>query len=205
MGAPCRPRNFIIHVCLRGDTLHLCFVHVLFLHMAKRPNGRLAQVFTFRQVGIGLTLERHSLAAFFVLEPKRVRRGVGGARWVALFYLGLVLNLILFNLISNIPILLLCQPSLPQPGHRVLWVHCDLLCAHLLPWATSCSPKTAGYQPHQLEAGAGDPVAGRDPLPAPIAYLYEQWRPPELHIVGRALWMTRPTPFAATPRLLPPA
>ena len=26
---------------------------------------------------------------------------------------------------------------------RVLWVHCDLLCAHLLPWATSCSPKTA--------------------------------------------------------------
>ena len=40
-------------------------------------------------------------------------------------------------------------------------------CAHLLPWATSCSPKTAGYQPYQLEAGAGDPVAGRDPLPAP--------------------------------------
>ncbi|CAJ1373943.1 unnamed protein product [Effrenium voratum] len=30
----------------------------------------------------------------------------------------------------------------------------------------------AGYQPYQLEAGAGDPVAGRDPLPAPIAYLY---------------------------------
>ena len=48
----------------------------------------------------------------------RGRLGVGGARWVALFYLGLVLNLILFNLISNIPILLLCQPSLPQPGHH---------------------------------------------------------------------------------------
>ena len=48
----------------------------------------------------------------------RGRLGVGGARWAALFYLGLVLNLILFNLISNIPILLLCQPSLPQPGHH---------------------------------------------------------------------------------------
>ena len=34
-------------------------------------------------------------------------------------------------------------------------------------WATSCSPKTAGYQPYQLEAGAGGPVAGRDPLSAP--------------------------------------
>ena len=63
----------------------------------------------------------------------------------------------------------------------MLWVHRDLLCAHLFPWATSCSPKTAGYQPYQLEVGAGDPVAGRDPLPAPIAYLYDQWRPPELH------------------------
>ena len=93
----------------------------------------------------------------------------------------------------------------PELCFRVLWVHCDLPCVHLLPWATSCSPKTAGYQPYQLEAGAGDPVAGRDPLPAPIAYLYEQWRPPELHIVGLASWMTRPTPFAATPRLLPPA
>ena len=93
----------------------------------------------------------------------------------------------------------------PELCFRVLWVHCDLPCAHLLPWATSCSPKTAGYQPYQLEAGAGDPVAGRDPLPAPIAYLNEQWRPPELLIVGRASWTTRPTPFAATPRLLPPA
>ena len=55
----------------------------------------------------------------------------------------------------------------PELCFRVLWVHRDLLCAHLLPWATSCSPKTAGYQPYQLEAGAGDPVAGRDPLPAP--------------------------------------
>ena len=93
----------------------------------------------------------------------------------------------------------------PELCFRVLWVHRDLLCAHLLPWATSCSPKTAGYQPYQLEAGAGDPVAGRDPLPAPIAYLYDQWRPPELHTVGRASWTTRPTPFAATPRLPPPA
>ena len=37
----------------------------------------------------------------------------------------------------------------------------------MLPWATPCSPKTAGYQPYQLEAGAGGPVAGRDPLRAP--------------------------------------
>ena len=55
----------------------------------------------------------------------------------------------------------------PELCFRVLWALCDLLRAHLLPWATSCSPKTAGYQPYQLEAGAGDPVAGRDPLPAP--------------------------------------
>ena len=46
----------------------------------------------------------------------------------------------------------------------MLWALCDPLCAHLLPWATSCSLKTAGYQPYQLEAGAG---AGRDPLRAP--------------------------------------
>ena len=31
----------------------------------------------------------------------------------------------------------------PELCFRVLWVHCDLPCAHLLPWATSCSPKTA--------------------------------------------------------------
>ena len=37
----------------------------------------------------------------------------------------------------------------------------------MISWATSCLPKTAGYQPYQLEAGAGGPVAGRDPLSAP--------------------------------------
>ena len=35
-------RSMIV-ATLRGS--FLCFVHVLFLHMAKRPNGRLAQVF----------------------------------------------------------------------------------------------------------------------------------------------------------------
>ena len=36
----------------------------------------------------------------------------------------------------------------PELCFRVLWVHRDLLCAHLLPWATSCSPKTAVSRPH---------------------------------------------------------
>ena len=82
----------------------------------------------------------------------RWRLGVGGVRRVVLFHLGCVLNLALFNLFSNFPKHLLCQPSHPQPGHhpqlppelcyRVPKAHRGLLCVHLLPWATSSLPKT---------------------------------------------------------------
>ena len=170
-----------------------------------------------RQVPLGLACDRHTLASLFVIAkgfvvPRRFegRRCSVGRRGV----LGPVPQTTVLQPFSNLPKPDLLQLSLPQPGHQHL-LHCALrlgsfgtswiTCTSLIPWATSCSPKTAGYQPYQLEAGAGDPVAGRDPLPAPIAYLYEQWRPLELHIVGLASWMTRPTPFAAMPRLLPPA
>ena len=186
--------------------------------MAKRPNGRLAQVlgtpvkFPSDSRAIAIPWHRSSSSQKALWCRGALR--VGGVRWAVEVFLGLSLKLLFCNPFLTSPKPDLLQLSLPQPGHQHL-LHCALrlgsfgtswiTCTSLIPWATSCSPKTAGYQPYQLEAGAGDPVAGRDPLPAHIAYLYEQWRPLELHIVGPASWMTRPTPFAATPRLLPPA
>ena len=87
-------------------------------------NGRMAVWLKFYLPSSGNRTHARAPFTGSYLRPRaekgrgRGRLGVGGARWVALFYLGLVLNLILFNLISNIPILLLCQPSLPQPGHH---------------------------------------------------------------------------------------
>ena len=203
---------------LFGCPSKLCFVHVLFHHVAKRPNGRLAQVlgtpvkFPSDSRAIAIPWHRSSSSQKALWCRGALR--VGGVRWAVEVFLGLSLKLLFCNPFLTSPKPDLLQLSLPQPGHQHL-LHCALrlgsfgtswiTCTSLIPWATSCSPKTAGYQPYQLEAGAGDPVAGRDPLPAHIAYLYEQWRPLELHIVGPASWMTRPTPFTATPRLLPPA
>ena len=186
--------------------------------MAKRPNGRLAQVLgtpvKFPSDSRANAIPWHRSSSSQKALWCRGALRVGGVRWAVEVSLGLSLKLLSCNPFSNLPKPDLPQLSLPQSGHQHL-LHCALrlgsfgtswiTCTSLIPWPTSCSPKTAGYQPYQLEAGAGDPVAGRDPLPAPIAYLYEQWRPPELHTVGRASWMTRPTPFAATPHLLPPA
>ena len=44
--------------CQSAPHLFLCFVHVLFLHTAKRPNGRLAQVLPSRQGGHGFLLRQ---------------------------------------------------------------------------------------------------------------------------------------------------
>ena len=54
----------------------------------------------------------------------------------------------------------------------------------------------------QLEAVAGDPVAGRDPLLA-LHRLRAQWLHLEPHIVGAASQTTRPMPCAAMPRPTP--
>ena len=99
----------------------MCFVHVLFLHKANRPNGRLAQVL---QSPVSLCLV--SLAGAIQRQPstssgKVSVLGAAGCRRypvVRQCLLGPIVNLILFNLISNIPKPLLCQPSLPQPGHH---------------------------------------------------------------------------------------
>ena len=73
------------------------------------------------------------------------------------------------NLFSNPPKLDLLQLSLPQPGHQQLH-HCALglgsfgtswiTCTSLIPWATSCSPKTAKLDCHFSE---GRPVPGESP------------------------------------------
>ena len=64
-------------------------------------------------------------------------------------------------------------------------------------------PKPQVISCKQLEAVAGDPVAGRDPLlapPPPLAYMFIQWRLRELRIEGSASCTTRPMPSAALPR-----
>ena len=170
---------------------------MLFLHVAKRPNGRLAQVLG-TPVKFPSDSRANAISWHRSSSPQKVlwcrgALGVGGVRWAVEVSLGLSLKLLFCNPFSNLPKPDLLQLSLPQPGHQHL-LHCALrlgsfgtswiTCTSLIPWATSFRPKPQAIS--QLEAGAGDPVAGRDPLPAPIAYLHEQWRPPELHIVGRA-------------------
>ena len=79
---------------------------------------------------------------------------VGGVRWAVEVFLGLSLKLLFCNPFLTSPKPDLLQLSLPQPGHQHL-LHCALrlgsfgtswiTCTSLIPWATSCSPKTAQW------------------------------------------------------------
>ena len=134
----------------------VCFVHVLFLHVAKRPNGRLAQVlgtpvkFPSDSRAIAIPWHRSSSSQKALWCRGALR--VGGVRWAVEVSLGLSLKLLFCNPFSNLPKPDLLQLSLPQPGRQHL-LHCALrlgsfgtswiTCTSLIPWATSCSPKTA--------------------------------------------------------------
>ena len=134
----------------------VCSVHVLFLHMAKRPNGRLAQVLgtpvKFPSDSRANAIPWHRSSSSQKALWCRGALRVGGVRWAVEVSLGLSLKLLFCNPFSNLPKPDLLQPSLPQPGHQHL-LHCALrlgsfgtswiTCTSLIPWATSCSPKTA--------------------------------------------------------------
>ena len=138
----------------------LCFVHVLFHHVAKRPNGRLAQVLgtpvKFPSDSRAIAIPWHRSSSSQKALWCRGALGVGGVRWAVEVFLGLSLKLLFCNPFLTSPKPDLLQLSLPQPGHQHL-LHCALrlgsfgtswiTCTSLIPWATSCSPKTAGYQP----------------------------------------------------------
>ena len=124
--------------------------------MAKRPNGRLAQVlgtpvkFPSDSRAIAIPWHRSSSSQKALWCRGALR--VGGVRWAVEVSLGLSLKLLFCNPFSNLPKPDLLQLSLPQPGHQHL-LHCALrlgsfgtswiTCTSLIPWATSCSPKTA--------------------------------------------------------------
>ena len=134
----------------------MCFVHVLFHHVAKRPNGRLAQVlgtpvkFPSDSRAIAIPWHRSSSSQKALWCRGALR--VGGVRWAVEVFLGLSLKLLFCNPFLTSPKPDLLQLSLPQPGHQHL-LHCALrlgsfgtswiTCTSLIPWATSCSPKTA--------------------------------------------------------------
>ena len=136
----------------------VCFVHVLFHHVAKRPNGRLAQVlgtpvkFPSDSRAIALPWHRSSSSQKALWCRGALR--VGGVRWAVEVFLGLSLKLLFCNPFLTSPKPDLLQLSLPQPGHQHL-LHCALrlgsfgtswiTCTSLIPWATSCSPKTAPF------------------------------------------------------------
>ena len=113
---------------------------------------------------------------------------LGGGWLVVEDFLGLVLNFTFCcNLFSDPPKLDLLQLSLPQPGHQQLH-HCALglgsfgtswiTCTSLIPWATSCSPKTASSKspnPHtplrkglQVILGKGDLGVGVVEVSSPL-------------------------------------
>ena len=134
----------------------VCFVHVLFHHVAKRPNGLLAQVlgtpvkFPSDSRAIAIPWHRSSSSQKALWCRGALR--VGGVRWAVEVFLGLSLKLLFCNPFLTSPKPDLLQLSLPQPGHQHL-LHCALrlgsfgtswiTCTSLIPWATSCSPKTA--------------------------------------------------------------
>ena len=136
----------------------VCFVHVLFHHVAKRPNGRLAQVlgtpvkFPSDSRAIAIPWHRSSSSQKALWCRGALR--VGGVRWAVEVFLGLSLKLLFCNPFLTSPKPDLLQLSLPQPGHQHL-LHCALrlgsfgtswiTCTSLIPWATSCSPKTAFF------------------------------------------------------------
>ena len=136
----------------------VCFVHVLFHHVAKRPNGRLAQVlgtpvkFPSDSRAIAIPWHRSSSSQKALWCRGALR--VGGVRWAVEVFLGLSPKLLFCNPFLTSPKPDLLQLSLPQPGHQHL-LHCALrlgsfgtswiTCTSLIPWATSCSPKTAIY------------------------------------------------------------
>ena len=156
--APGNDRNE--RTCFSWPHSGMCSVHVLFLHMAKRPNGRLAQVLgtpvKFPSDSRANAIPWHRSSSSQKALWCRGALRVGGVRWAVEVSLGLSLKLLFCNPFSNLPKPDLLQPSLPQPGHQHL-LHCALrlgsfgtswiTCTSLIPWATSCSPKTAGYQP----------------------------------------------------------
>ena len=137
----------------------VCFVHVLFHHVAKRPNGRLAQVlgtpvkFPSDSRAIAIPWHRSSSSQKALWCRGALR--VGGVRWAVEVFLGLSLKLLFCNPFLTSPKPDLLQLSLPQPGHQHL-LHCALrlgsfgtswiTCTSLIPWATSCSPKTAPFK-----------------------------------------------------------
>ena len=134
----------------------VCFVHVLFLHVAKRPNGRLAQVLgtpvKFPSDSRAIAIPWHRSSSSQKSLWCRCALRVGGVRWAVEVFLGLSLKLLFCNPFLTSPKPDLLQPSLPQPGHQHI-LHCALrlgsfgiswiTCTSLTPWATSCSPKTA--------------------------------------------------------------
>ena len=144
----------------------VCFVHVLFHHVAKRPNGRLAQVlgtpvkFPSDSRAIAIPCHRSSSSQKALWCRGALR--VGGVRWAVEVFLGLSLKLLFCNPFLTSPKPDLLQLSLPQPGHQHL-LHCALrlgsfgtswiTCTSLIPWATSCSPKTASSNPMRVRPG----------------------------------------------------
>ena len=86
----------------------VCFVHVLFLHVAKRPNGRLAQVlgtpvkFPSDSRAIAIPWHRSSSSQKALWCRGALR--VGGVRWAVEVSLGLSLKL------------LFCNPFLTSPN-----------------------------------------------------------------------------------------
>ena len=126
--------------------------------MAKRPNGRLAQVLgtpvKFPSDSRANAIPWHRSSSSQKALWCRGALRVGGVRWAVEVSLGLSLKLLSCNPFSNLPKPDLPQLSLPQSGHQHL-LHCALrlgsfgtswiTCTSLIPWATSCSPKTALY------------------------------------------------------------
>ena len=106
---PCLSR-FFKRPLLACWCLKVCFVHVLFLHMAKRPNGRLAQVLgtpvKFPSGSRANAIPWHCSSSAQKALRCRGALGVGGVRWAVEVSLGLSLKATFCNHILTFPYLI---------------------------------------------------------------------------------------------------